>query len=217
MIAIQLLDLTNKYPQIPRLCRSIVAGLATCFTSCSLTDGTKLIERVDYPAGIHEDRVEVIGRPAFHQSRDYCDLSIDGLDTDRYRYLSWPQRAPNPKGLSLASPWRFELLRQHGGKWDYVSQEVLTASYEGKMVFDASLCEVHNLKMQRVVEVCEDYSDRTKPIGFYEVRSKQFPHSGTAFPACTFYSDRELTWQCAECAKTSKRWCYKHLRGRPLM
>lgn len=200
-----------------RMCVSIVAALAACFTSCGLTGGSKLIERVDYPAGIHEDRVEVVGRPVFRQSEDFCDLTIDGLDTERFRYLSWPRTAPNPKGLDVTIPWRFELLRQDGGKWDYVGQVVLTASSQGQVIFDASICEIHHHKMNRVVEVCEEYADRTKPDGFHEVRSKQFPHSGTAFPVCTFYPDRELTWQCAECAKASKRWCIQHLKGRPLM
>lgn len=202
---------------ISGLCGSLVAALAACFTSCGFIDVSKVLETVDYPAGIHEDRVEIVGKPAFRQSSDYCDLAIDGLDTQRFRHLSWPTRAPDPKVLDASSPWRFELLRQDGGKWDYVGAEVLTARSQGRLVFDASLCEVHHLKMSRVVEVCEDYSEHTKPDGFYEVRSKQFPHSGTAFPACTYYPDRELTWQCAECARASKRWCQRHLRGRPLM
>lgn len=202
-----------------RLCASIVAALAACFTSCGFTGGGKLIERVDYPAGIHEDRVEIVGRPEFRQSEDFCELTIDGLDTGRFRYLSWPRTAPNPKGLDVTSPWRFELLRQDGGKWNCVAQEVLTASSQGQVIFDASLCEVHHLKMSRVVEVCDDYADRTKPdgFGFYEVRSRQFPHSGTAFPFCTFYPNRELTWKCAECTRASKRWCHRYLKGRPLM
>jgi hypothetical protein len=213
----QAMTKVGNHPVSSRLWTSIVAALAVCLTSCGFNSGSKLIERADYPSGIHEDRVEVVGKPVFRQSGDFCDLTIDGLDTARFRYLSWPQRAPNPKELNVTIPWRFELLRQDGGKWDWVGQEVLTASAQGHVIFDASLCEVHHLKMNRVIEVCEVYSDRTKPDGFFEVRAKRFPHSGTAFPACTFYPDRELTWQCPECAKASKRWCQQNLKGRPLM
>ncbi len=196
----------------PRRCGPIVAAAISCLTSCSLIDGSKVLETVDYPAGIHEERIEIVGKPNFRQSADCCELLIDGQGPKHVGYLLWPKRAPDPKGLDISRPWQFELLRQDGGKWrDFEGSEILKASSRGQIVFDASICEVHHLKMNRVVEVCDEYADRTKPDRFYKSRSRQFPHSGTAFPACTFYPDRELTWQCAECAKASKRWCHRHL------
>ena len=78
-------------------------------------------------------------------------------------------------------------------------------------------CEIHGCEMEHVVLTRDEYAGRMMPESFYAARGGIFPHSGTEFPVCTFYPNRDMTWRCSECARAGKIWCRKHLRNQPFL
>ena len=88
---------------------------------------------------------------------------------------------------------------------------------KGDSIGSAHKCEIHGCKMEHVVLTLDEYADRTRPEAFYAARASLFPNTGTAFPVCTFYPNRDMTWRCPECARSGAIWCGKHLRNRPLL
>lgn len=175
------------------------------------------METLDYTVENCETRVQITGKPTFKRLSDFWDLSIEGLDPVRYRYLSWPAVAPDPASLDTSKQWTFEILRQESRAYDFTRAELLKVSVDDRLIFDSSLCEAHQRKMSRVVDVCDEYAGRSTPRGFdfQRIRRSQFPNSGTSFPACTFYPGRELTWQCPECKVAAKRWGDRYLKNQP--
>jgi hypothetical protein len=85
------------------------------------------------------------------------------------------------------------------------------------LIRQATTCEVHGYKMEHVVLTKDEYAGRYMTDEFYAARGGIFPHSGTAFPVCTFYPNRDMTWRCPECASAGAIWCKEHLQERPFL
>lgn len=204
-----------------RLIMAIVHSLAAiCVSSCGLMPGSRSMETVVYPAGIRETRQQITGKTELRISGESVRVSIQGLGTGDFKGIYWPKSAPNPTTLDSSVPWRFELLEQSGGirerlQWSEYP-EILRVTIQGKTVFDASVCEVHQLPMVRVIETADEFAGRRMPQSFQQART-QFPHSGTDFPVCTFLANSTLTWRCTECAASVRMWCHKHALNAPLL
>ncbi len=82
---------------------------------------------------------------------------------------------------------------------------------------ELSICELHGCKMDYVVVTVDDFAGRVMPDEFYSARGSIFPHSGTVFPVCSFYPNREKAWRCPECARLGKIWCAQNLSSQPLL
>jgi hypothetical protein len=123
--------------------------------------------------------------------------------------------------LDASVPWCFELLVQGGGIGERLGwseyPKIAKVTIQGKTVFDASVCEVHQLRMERVIEMKDDYGGRRMPRSFNQARRTQFPHSGTDFPVCTFWENSTLTWRCYKCSAAARRWCRQNASDAPLL
>lgn len=193
-------------------------GLACLLlSSCGIFHHERVMETVDYPEKIREQRIEVKGRPLFTDLQDKSSFTIDGFDANRYGAVSWPENAPPPAELDTSRQLRFEILRHESGTWNYTNTSMAKISDGDRVIFDSSVCEVHRKPMTRVVETCNEYADHTQPSSFTRARKERFPNSGTAFPACTYYGNRYVVWRCPTCAKNVSDWGRKHLKHQPLM
>ncbi len=79
------------------------------------------------------------------------------------------------------------------------------------------ICEIHGCRMEHTMLVLDEYAGRKLPESFYAARGGIFPHTGTAFPVCTFYPNRDMTWRCPECLRAGRIWCNEHLRNQPFL
>lgn len=177
------------------------------------------METIEYPSGIQETRLEVTGNVVFKKRLDQGYDIIHGYKDDPYNINWWLSLASDPAKLDVPILWKLELLEQRGGVRDRLGwgklTEVLRFSLQGKTVFDASLCEVHHLPMERVVETKDEFGGRRMPDSFGHAKLTQFPNSGTDFPVCTFWENSNITWRCSKCLSSSKKWCRKYAADAP--
>jgi hypothetical protein len=78
-------------------------------------------------------------------------------------------------------------------------------------------CEIHGCRMEHTMLILDEYAGRKMPESFYAARGGIFPHTGTAFPVCAFYPNRDMTWRCSECVRAGRIWCDEHLRNQPFL
>lgn len=177
------------------------------------------METVAYPAGLRETRQRVTGIAKFSGDEDWRFVKIEGLGTDKLERMTWLPAAPDPATLDVSVPWSFELLFQGGGIRERLGwseyPEIAKVTIQGKTVFDASVCEVHQLEMERVIETKDDFGEWLMPQTFDEARRTVFPHSGTHFPSCTFWENSTLTWRCSKCSAAGRSWCRKNKTNVP--
>lgn len=78
-------------------------------------------------------------------------------------------------------------------------------------------CQIHGCRMEHTLLVLDEYAGRKMPESFYAARGGIFPHTGTAFPVCAFYPNRDMTWRCPECVRAGRIWCNEHLKNQPFL
>lgn len=78
-------------------------------------------------------------------------------------------------------------------------------------------CEIHGCRMEHTILTLDEYAGRKMPESFYAARGGIFPHTGTAFPVCAFYPNRDMTWRCPECVRAGKIWCDEHLKNQSFL
>lgn len=201
---------------VPALCTAVLS-----VSSCGTMPGIHTMETVAYPAGLRETRQLVTGIAKFSGDEHWRFVKIEGLGTDKLGRMTWLPAAPDPARLDVSVPWSFELLVQGGGIRERLGwseyQEIAKVIIQGETVFDASVCEVHRLQMERVIETKDDFAGRLMPRPFAKARRTEFPHSGTDFPACTFWENSTLTWRCPKCSAAARRWCRENASDAPLL
>ncbi len=122
------------------------------------------------------------------------------------------------RGIRLEFIWRF--LRSYHAIYSFfmvfslsscalIKQEDSIKSHE--------ICEIHGCKMEYTILVLDEYAGREMPESFYAARGGIFPYTGTAFPVCTFYPNRDMTWRCPDCARAGRIWCNENLKKQPFL
>lgn len=179
------------------------------------------METVVYPAELRETRQRITGIAKFSGDEDCRFVKIEGLRTNKLGRMTWLPAAPNPATLDVSVPWTFELLFQTGGIRERLGwseyPEIAKVIIQGETVFDASVCEVHGIQMERVIEKKDDFAGRRMPRSFAKARRTEFPHSGTDFPVCTFWENSTLTWRCPKCSSAARRWFRENASVAPFL
>ncbi len=108
--------------------------------------------------------------------------------------------------LDPTKTYEVELLTRIYRDPDYVFNDVLNISHRGVVIYDASICLVHNLPMERLIE--HGMSSCDAPSGFFPAQQKTFPNDGNAYLACGS-GLRHPTWKCPACARAFNEWHLK--------
>ncbi len=136
------------------------------------------------------------------------DIAPDGEDRSVY----WPENAPNPDSLAKNRSYTVELLEEEyrlpigDSGTSYWSPELFRFSDGGRLLYDASVCRVHGIKMERVV-VPISYGFPVFDREFAKAREADFPNTGMVLGGCCVNSERPSTraWVCPTCVAREKR------------
>jgi hypothetical protein len=179
------------------------------------------IPKYAYGSAQRETRLEIIAKPEFRtdrfsKPRELIRFQNDQLDDDSP--IFWPSSAPDHRTLDTSIPWHFELLRRTGGFWkEHSRTEVLRVHVRDQLVFDASICKIHNHPMTRIMEVPDEYSGRLMPKSWGQAFETRFPNPGTGFFCDSYYPNSDLVWRCSDCAAAAKVWCRKYAHDAPYL
>ena len=193
-----------------RLVVSILLAV-TLFTGCS----TSLRER----------RRVIHARPDF-QHQNFGKMSVNYLAVPRHGsepdLIYWPKSAPGPVKLDAQKNYTIELIeRPERGRFlsdstIYWNRELLRMRDGSQTLFDASVCERHHARMERVpVPILYGMPDLNSP--FLRAR-RSFPNHGkfTFGGCCVSPHDPKFTrgWRCPICAEAARAWDEKHSGNR---
>ncbi|BCU78674.1 hypothetical protein llg_33890 [Luteolibacter sp. LG18] len=92
-------------------------------------------------------------------------------------------------------------------KWLGGGREVVRVFSSGKTIYDASICEKHQIPMARV-EV-ENFDVGSNPARYQVASQKAFPNDGKDYYLSGYGCGSGLTkrvWRCPSCYEASKRW-----------
>jgi hypothetical protein len=108
--------------------------------------------------------------------------------------------------MDPSQEYQIELLTQNDtGSGDSAS-EILRISKNGRIVIDASVCQIHKRTMKRQMEdVC---SADSYPESFFPLQKREFPNDGNFYSGCSQQSDP--TWKCPECSRSYVAWSKRH-------
>ena len=198
----------------------LMAAFSSVFqSSCVSSPSIRKVNTIVYPTGIQESTLEVSGVVVFKKRIDGSRELIHKYKNDPYNLNWWLSMAPDSCKIDTPLRWRLCLLEQKGGIRERIGlgkqTDVLSFSIQGGTVFDASLCDIHGLRMERVVETSDEFAGRRMPDSFYHVRASKFPNTGTVFPVCTYWQNSKVTWRCYKCFEISKSWCHKYASDVP--
>jgi len=93
----------------------------------------------------------------------------------------------------------------HDGS-DQIFNEVLRVSDNGDVVFDSSVCKVHQVGMERRME--DTCSACDYPESFFPLQKEMFPNDGNIYLGCGWGGS--LIWKCTECDRSYQRWAERH-------
>jgi hypothetical protein len=147
-----------------------------------------------------------------YSSKDfYYTLEMDRVDEPRSVY--WPDIAPKPSALHNKSGYTVELLEEKfRGLFDDTDYDIwspqLLRVYDGeRLLYDASVCSVHGIEMERkVVQISYGL------LIFQKEHSKamqaDFPNTGMVLGGCCVDTTRPAThdWVCPICKYNEDKW-----------
>ena len=132
------------------------------------------------------------------------------------RSIVWPDYRLHPKVLMRDRVYRLELVEEEhrsrlrkidGEEWVYWSPELVKVFDGDKLLYDASICEVHKIAMERkAVRII--YGLIMYPLEYREARDKDFPNTGVSLGGCCVNNERTHThrWVCKTCVTNKKQW-----------
>lgn len=184
---------------------SILFGIVALAVTSGCAPHIRVLS-VKSPATNYEVReLRVTGRPIF--AKDKLDPSLRIEDFNTPNGNTWDIDSPIPdkelqRKLDLRKSYRFYLFTtdQTRGKNDHIYNATLSKVEDGgQCLIDASVCDLHHLKMDFVPAQNEFWSLRS-PKEQHDL--EVFHNHGSAFPSCCsgglicWY-----TWRCPACAK----------------
>lgn len=156
--------------------------------------GTMWIQR--YPS----DRV-------FDIKRDIVSLQVAGPRGQRLS-VAWPEELPSDVTVDPQKKYQVDLLTRIYKGPDYVFNDLLRISDgQGRVIVDASICNIHKLPMQRQLE--NGKSAEAYSRSFMLKREKEFPNDGNVYLACGSGIHHTI-WCCPACEKGYHRYTSRH-------
>lgn len=141
----------------------------------------------------------------------YYTLKIESEGGDRC--VIWPANAPAPNSLNKGRCYTVELLEEkyrmaiedHGAS--FWSPELVRIVDGDRLLYDASMCRVHDIKMNRVV-VPIAYGLYMPDRNYSRVEKSEFPNAGLVLGGCCIDMERVSThtWVCPTCLANKNRW-----------
>jgi hypothetical protein len=141
----------------------------------------------------------------------YYTLDVDRGGEEHSVY--WPANAPQPHSIAKNRSYTVELLEvEHrtpinGDKSTYWAQEMFRLSNGERLLYDASVCPVHRVAMERKL-VPISYGIPMSSRENLRAQENQFPYSGVAFRGCSVIQGEPSTrdWVCPACVAHKKQW-----------
>lgn len=110
-----------------------------------------------------------------------------------------------PDGVARVKQAEVEILDE---KWLGGRRVLLRVISNGKTLYDASVCGLHHVTMERREEQGVDGGEY--PDSFFErVRPKSFKNDGKVYLLCGS-GIRHTVWRCPTCYDASERWRKRH-------
>lgn len=196
-------------PQRALLCTWFLLPLASCGTGGM--DPPRTRQNIRYSGTLADSMTEgrrtlegrvLIQPPATGGHVEALVVTASGERTA----AKWPDRATSSP-VDPSQVYRVELLTRVYRNPDYVFNDVLRISAGDQVLIDASVCDLHQLPMQRRIE--DGKSMESYPESFFPLRQKTFPHDGNAYLACGS-GIRHPTWKCPECSRRYHAWTRQH-------
>ena len=195
---------------------SDLLSLAAVTSSCkSLPGGKDPNERSVTLQTKPKFKREGVGQPWAYNSFD-----ASGPDGEDHSFV-WPSEAPRPHRLSKNRTYTLDLLEQEqrsptGDPENTIWSTELVRLLDGdKVLYDASVCEVHGGQMQREV-VAISYGFFIFDRKDTEARARGFPNTGLVLGGCCVDSanPKTWTWVCPTCLAKEKEWLAKGGAGK---
>lgn len=129
------------------------------------------------------------------------------------RSVYWPDDAPNPASLNKKRSYSVELIEEErkrtlgGSSISTWSPELFRLSDGKRLLYDASICAVHKLQMERKV-VPISYGFPMFDPEYLKAKNTQFPNTEMVLGGCCVDMDRPTThaWVCTSCVHNKERW-----------
>jgi len=198
----------------PFLFAAIVACVATA-TSCSSFNenaSPKLTQKVSFEGSVAKSLVEghrtIRGTLRFKPVKKSEGIPLLFIADSRGRELEayWPEGIGFPASIVAGRVYTVELLTRIYTEPTYVFNDLLKITDGGRVIVDASVCEVHGSAMQRQME--KGKSALSYPDSFFPRQEKTFPNDGNVYLLCG--SERHPLWKCTKCEEAYHRWTRKH-------
>jgi len=158
----------------------------------SLTEGQRTIKgRLSLPT------------PTKGRYRKVTIVATTGRPLEAY----WPDWDDSIELLDLSTTYNIDLLTTIYTDPDYVFNEVLKVSANGRVLIDASVCHVHRFPMQRQIEHVTSMC--AYPPSFLANQVNRFPNDGNAYLACDA-GIRHPKWRCPECNRMYHLWTKRY-------
>ena len=143
----------------------------------------------------------------FDIKRDIVSLQVAGPWGQRLS-VAWPEGLPSDVELDPQKKYRVDLLTRIYKGPDYVANDLLRISdRKGRVIVDASICNIHKQPMQRQLE--QGKSAEAYSRSFMLKQEKEFPNDGNVYLACGS-GIHHMTWRCPECEKGYHRYTRQH-------
>ena len=183
---------------------ALAAFTATMLVSCATSKIPK------------ERHVTVQTKAKFKQqsiggAHSYYTLEIKSDGDDRSIY--WPTNAPKPLSLNKNRSYTVELLEEEhrmpigDDGFNFWSPELFRLIDGDRLLYDASMCRVHGIKMNRVV-VPIAYGLYMPDQNYSRAEDSAFPNAGVVLGGCCVDTERPSThtWVCPTCLANKSRW-----------
>jgi len=113
-------------------------------------------DRISYSADCNEARFNASGTLSFEKSSSRTLAHLHSLGRREAISLDWPVSAPPPKTIDPAKRYEVEYLeatiKTSPSTPDWVDRTLLRLGSDGMLIFDGSVCAVHDLAMKRQLE-----------------------------------------------------------------
>ena len=170
---------------------------------------------------LHESRLQFACVPEVTRDRNSLNIVLklpSGSNVHTYCYGSKELSALIGTKSELAfTVWVERRVSRHtpGGREDvYNIYEIESVTENGKVLYDASVCRRHALKMERAII---DIHYGLPMASFMDALSKDFPDGpGFVLGGCCVGSEtKAFGYKCTKCVAAYQLWCEQQSRSKP--
>lgn len=178
--------------------------ILSVLASCRNYDFSRIPgEKIIYSSNTSETRYILEGHPSFKESGEYIFVIFGNRDEYAREHIFWPEDKLPYRSVDRLHSLLFEVFEEtardlSGHRSTFV--HLVRISGNGRLLYDASVCEFHNRQMCRQIEKLESAALCT--VQFLKTRTQKFPHDGRTYLASES-AWIHLIWVCPECYRKS--------------